>query len=70
MSSWTTFNQFFYREFNDSDPKTGLSPLRPISDPKNNMNIVSPADCTFKAYYPIVDDNVLAPDGERLKTYA
>lgn len=52
-SSWKTFNQFFYREFNDADPKTGISPLRPIAEPNNNTTIVSPADCTFKAYYPI-----------------
>ena len=29
--------------------------------------MVSPADCTFKTYYPIVDGNVMFPDGERLK---
>ncbi|MEQ6122896.1 phosphatidylserine decarboxylase [Pseudotenacibaculum sp. MALMAid0570] len=66
-STWTTFNQFFYREFNGADPETGLSPLRPISCPKDNSNVVSPADCTFKACYPIVDGNVMSPDGERLK---
>ncbi|MDY8137467.1 phosphatidylserine decarboxylase [Aquimarina sp. 2201CG5-10] len=54
--SWTTFNQFFYREFNQADPKTGISPLRPIADPDDNTTIVSPADCTFKAYYPIDKD--------------
>jgi len=66
-STWTTFNEFFYREFNDTDPKTGRSPLRPISCPKDNTNVVSPADCTFKACYPIVEGNVMAPDGKRLK---
>lgn len=53
QSNWKTFNQFFYREFNNADPKTGLSPERPIAEPDNNTTIVSPADCTFKAYYPI-----------------
>lgn len=67
MSTWTTFNEFFYREFNDADPLTGKSPLRPISDPENNKNIVSPADCTFKAYYPIVNGDVMSPPDERLK---
>ena len=52
-SSWKTFNQFFYREFNQAYKKTGISPLRPIADPDDNTTIVSPADCTFKAYYPI-----------------
>lgn len=66
-STWTTFNQFFYREFNDADPKTGKSPLRPISSPKDNTDVVSPADCTFKAFYPIENGEVMSPDGERLK---
>ena len=66
-STWTTFNQFFYREFNDADPETGKSPLRPISSPKDNTDVVSPADCTYKAIYPIIDGKVMAPDGERLK---
>ena len=65
--TWKTFNQFFYREFNDADPETGLSPLRPISSPNNNTNVVSPADCTYKMFYPIVKGNVLSPEGERLK---
>ncbi len=52
-STWKTFNQFFYREFNGADPKTGISPLRPIADPDNNETIVSPADCTYKANYAI-----------------
>ena len=50
---WHTFNQFFYREFNQAHPITGISPLRPISAPNDNTNIVSPADCTFKMDYPI-----------------
>lgn len=63
-SSWHTFNQFFYREFNDADPITGITPLRPISAPEDNTNIVSPADCTFKQNYPIdADGNVLDTEG-------
>lgn len=54
--TWSTFNQFFYREFNNADKKTGISPLRPIASPNDNTVIVSPADCTFKAYYPIDKD--------------
>jgi phosphatidylserine decarboxylase len=50
---WTTFNQFFYREFNGAIKGTKLSPLRPITDPTNNKTIVAPADCTFKATYSI-----------------
>ncbi len=66
--SWNTFNEFFYREFNHADPETGLSPLRPISDPENNENIVSPADCTYKQFYPIDDEgNVLAPNGKHTR---
>ncbi|CAM1372532.1 phosphatidylserine decarboxylase [Tenacibaculum xiamenense] len=66
--SWHTFNEFFYREFNHADPETGLSPLRPISDPENNENIVSPADCTYKQFYPIDNEgNVLAPNGKHTR---
>ncbi|SEC89066.1 Phosphatidylserine decarboxylase [Tenacibaculum sp. MAR_2009_124] len=66
--SWNTFNEFFYREFNHADPETGLSPLRPISDPENNENIVSPADCTYKQYYPIDDQgNVLESNGKHTR---
>ncbi len=66
--SWKTFNQFFYREFNHADKKTGRSPIRPIAEPENNKTIVSPADCTFKAYYPINDKGeVMAEEGTRLK---
>ena len=52
-SSWTTFNEFFYREFNHADPTTGISPLRPIAAPHDNKTIAAPADCTFKAEYKI-----------------
>lgn len=65
---WKTFNQFFYREFNDAAKGTGLSPERPIAEPNNNTTIVSPADCTFKACYPINEKGqVMAPDNTRLK---
>lgn len=66
--SWKTFNQFFYREFNHADQKTGRSPIRPIAEPENNKTIVSPADCTFKAYYHINDKGeVMVEEGTRLK---
>ena len=62
--NWKTFNHFFYREFNDVDPKTGISPLRPIAEPMNNKTIVSPADCTYKQHYPIDGQgNVLDKEG-------
>ncbi len=64
--SWHTFNQFFYRDFNQADPITGISPLRPISAPDDNTNIVSPADCTFKQDYPIdAEGNVLDTEGNK-----
>ncbi len=67
-STWTTFNQFFYREFNNADPGTGKSPLRPIASPDDNTVIVSPADCTYQADYPINEKGeVLAKEGTRLK---
>lgn len=66
--SWDTFNQFFYREFNQADPITGLSPLRPIADPDNNEAITSPADCTYKQYYPIdKQGNVVDEKGEKAR---
>lgn len=67
---WKTFNQFFYRSFNGADPKTGISPLRPIAEPKNNEIIVAPADCTFKQYYPIDPmGNILNVDYKKTKIY-
>lgn len=61
---WDTFNKFFFREFNQADPITGISPLRPISAPEDNTNIVSPADCTFKQDYPIDEQgNVMDAQG-------
>jgi len=66
--TWTTFNQFFYREFNNANAKTGISPLRPIAEPDNNETIVSPADCTYKEHYPVdKQGNVLNPEGEKTK---
>lgn len=59
--NWKTFNEFFYREFNHANPKTGISPLRPIIAPDNNEVITSPADCTYKQFYPIDDSgNVIS----------
>ncbi|WP_299684130.1 phosphatidylserine decarboxylase [uncultured Dokdonia sp.] len=67
-SSWNTFNTFFYREFNDADPNTGITPLRPIAAPDTNETIVAPADCTFKEDYPIDEEgNVLDTDGKKTK---
>lgn len=66
--SWETFNEFFYREFNNAAPVTGITPLRPIAEPNNNQTIVAPADCTFKEYYPIDNKgNVLDKDGQATK---
>ena len=67
-ANWKTFNQFFYREFNHANPKTGISPLRPIASPNDNTTIVSPADCTYKQYYPINQEgDVLDTKGEQTK---
>lgn len=64
-STWTTFNQFFYREFNHADAVTGISPLRPIAAPTDNTTIVAPADCTYKEDYKIdAEGNVLGKDGQ------
>lgn len=66
--TWKTFNQFFYREFNKANTDTGISPLRPIAEPDNDETIVAPADCTFKAYYPIdKTGNVLDENGKKTK---
>ncbi len=63
-TTWKTFNQFFYREFNQADSETGISPLRPITAPRDNTVITSPADCTYKQYYPIDNQgNVLDIEG-------
>ncbi|MEM6721777.1 MAG: phosphatidylserine decarboxylase [Bacteroidota bacterium] len=63
--SWTTFNEFFYREFNQADAVTGISPLRPIAEPDDNTTVVAPADCTFKQDYKIDDQgNVIGKDGK------
>jgi len=65
-ATWTTFNEFFYREFNGAAPGTRITPLRPITDPTNNKTIIAPADCTFKANYPIdKDGNVINDKGEQ-----
>ena len=48
-SGWLTFNQFFARELNPG--------LRPIESPFDNSVVTCPADCTFKAQYPIGADS-------------
>ncbi len=64
-STWNTFNTFFYREFNDANPDTGITPLRPIAEPDSNTTIVAPADCTFKEDYAIDSNgNVLDKEGQ------
>jgi phosphatidylserine decarboxylase len=50
-SGWLTFNQFFARELNPG--------LRPIDNPMANTTVTSPADCTFKATYPIAADSTI-----------
>ncbi len=66
--NWTTFNQFFYRNFNNANPNTGISPLRPIAAPQDNHTIVAPADCTYKKTYAIdAQGNVLNESGGRTK---
>ncbi len=53
IGSWNCFNDFFYRQLNGADPKSGISPLRPIVSPEDNRVVVSPADCTFHQAYSI-----------------
>lgn len=61
---WTSFNTFFFREFNDTNEK-GQTPLRPIAEPNNNNAIVSSADCTYKMEYPIDEEGrVLGINGK------
>lgn len=63
--TWKTFNEFFYREFNQSDPDTGITPLRPIAAPGDSLTIVSPADCTFNQTFAIDEEgNVVDEEGE------
>ena len=62
--SWTTFNEFFYRQFNHADER-GQSPLRPIAEPRSNNAIVSSADCTYIMKYPIYEEGrVLGLNGK------
>ncbi len=44
-SGWLTWNQFFARRLNPG--------LRPIDHPTDNTVVCAPADCTFRAAYPI-----------------
>jgi phosphatidylserine decarboxylase len=48
-SDWLTFNQFFARELNPG--------LRPIDTPEDNKIVVAPADCNYRAHYPIGADS-------------
>lgn len=48
-SGWMSWNQMFARELNPG--------LRPIDVPTDNRVVCAPADCTFKATYPISSDN-------------
>jgi len=48
-SGWMSWNQMFARELNPG--------LRPIDSPTNNSVICAPADCKYKATYPINNDN-------------
>ena len=53
VSSWGSFNEFFFREFNQANPDTGISPVRPIAAPNDNHTVTAPADCTYKQDYQI-----------------
>lgn len=50
-SGWMSWNQMFARVLNPG--------LRPIDSPSRNQVICSPADCTYKATYPISADNIV-----------
>ncbi|OEK00252.1 hypothetical protein BFP97_01420 [Roseivirga sp. 4D4] len=62
ISGWTTFNDFFYRQLNDS--KTDLTPMRPIACPNDNTVVCAPADCTFKAIYNIDASGNVIEEGQ------
>jgi len=48
-AGWMSWNQMFARELNPG--------LRPIDSPTDNSVVCAPADCTFRASYPISADN-------------
>lgn len=50
-SGWLTFNQFFARELNPG--------LRPVASPGSNSVVTMPADCTYRAQYPINGDSTI-----------
>jgi len=60
-SGWMSWNQMFARELNPG--------LRPIASSMDNSVVCSPADCTFKATYPIDDTNEVLqiPSNDRIK---
>jgi phosphatidylserine decarboxylase len=62
-SGWLTFNQFFARELNPG--------LRPIASPTDNTVVTAPADCTYKAQYPIdADSNIKEVTMKKTHKYA
>lgn len=69
-NNWDCFNKFFYRELNPFKDD-GTTPMRPIADPDQNTTVCSPADCTFKATYPVDDEgNIDAIVIKETHTYA
>jgi len=54
---WKCWNQFFCRQFTNSDPNGFCPALRPIDE--NTHHITSPADCTFMAVYNIGEKGML-----------
>jgi len=50
-SGWLAFNQFFARELNPGP--------RSVASPMDNTVVTSPADCTFKATYPVAADSTI-----------
>jgi phosphatidylserine decarboxylase len=64
--NWVSFNTFFYRQLNSTQPDG--SPMRPVANPDDNTIICSPADCTFKAYYQIDQDGNVTDNEGNLTT--
>jgi len=67
QGDWQCFNDFFCRQFNDADPVTGISPLRPIAQGEDI--ITSPADCTFMHIYEIDENGKLLDSDGNPATY-
>ncbi|MEM6454925.1 MAG: phosphatidylserine decarboxylase [Acidobacteriota bacterium] len=49
--TWRSFNDFFSRQLNPG--------LRPITSPNGNVQIVAPADCTYRQTFPIAEDGTI-----------